>query len=115
MPDDPVTAELDRIAADARSLAQTRTPSWGTVPKIQRVIGGTERTLAALRAVLELADGWNAEAERAADRADDAHENGEDGSFHMHSTRCVTLDYCLTEVREVITREITGKGESDER
>src|SRR5512146_79285 len=68
--------------------------------------------LAAIEAPLKLAADWDAEAERAADRADIAHENGEDGSFHMHSTRCVTLDYCLTAIREVISREITGKGES---
>jgi hypothetical protein len=54
MPDDRPTAALDAIRAENRSLETTSSPSWATVPKISRVIAGSDRLLAAVGTVLEL-------------------------------------------------------------
>jgi hypothetical protein len=59
MPDDRPTAALDAIRAENRSLETTSSPSWATVPKIRRVIAGSDRLLAAVDRVLLLAEVWD--------------------------------------------------------
>jgi hypothetical protein len=47
-----LTAALDAIRAENRSLETTNVPSWATVPKIRRIIAGSDRLLAAVDAAL---------------------------------------------------------------
>src|SRR5512135_2882039 len=68
--------------------------------------------VAALEAALDLADDWDAESDNLDDLAE--RPGADDEGAPIMSGQAIAYHNCAEALREAITREITGKGESDE-
>ena len=74
----------------------------------------TPLLVAALEAVLKLADTWDAQANQASDRSDAANEAGETGTFYLAAGKALTLDECTDALREAISRVLADTGQQRE-
>lgn len=92
MPDD-LTAALNRIGALRTSGASD---------------DDTRRLLAAVEAVLKLADDWKREAARLEPSGADAVQPAMPGNY-LVSGRIGAFEDCVEDLREAITRELTRK------
>lgn len=96
MADDQATAKLERIRAELRTFGASDDDAG--------------RLLAALDAVLKLADGFNASAADLDDMATRASLRGADPMrVTMLEAKAAAYRTCAAKVREAITRALTGK------
>ena len=115
MADDDLTAELDRIAerhliVDAADLNPSAFGGNPYAALVQLAATDSPRLLAALRAVLELADSWKREVVNLEPSGADAVQPAMPGNY-LVSGRIGALEDCEDALREVITRALNGEKE----